>query len=37
MRTKFHLENVGKEEAVYASNRESTSVSGLFILSNERI
>ncbi|GIP33563.1 hypothetical protein [Paenibacillus sp. J2TS4] len=34
---KFHLENVGKEEDVYASNGEATSGFGLFVLSNERV
>lgn len=35
--SKFHLDSVGKEEDVYASNGEAISGYGLFILSNERI
>lgn len=37
MNRKFHLENVGKEEDVYASNGEAVSGFGLFALSNERV
>lgn len=37
MDTTFHLENVGIEEDIYASNGKATSGFGLFVLSNERI
>lgn len=34
---KFHLDHVGKEEDVYASNGEAISGFGLFVLTNERV
>lgn len=37
MSSKFRLENVGKEEDVYASNGEATSGFGPFVLSNEPV
>lgn len=37
MNRSFHLEQVGKEEDLYATNGEATSGFGLFRLTNERI
>lgn len=36
MNRSFHLEQVGKEEDLYATNGEATSGFGLFRLTNER-